>query len=94
MGIYFKAFNFAPDEKTQKPNGMIEYEVVKNGSNETIFEFSEDVAGIIGASAQQVTVEKLLPLRDLAPGSYTLRLKITDKTRNQVLTPSASFTVT
>jgi GWxTD domain-containing protein len=94
MGIYFKAFNFAPDEKTQKPNGVIEYEVVKNGSNEKIFEFSEDVGGITGASAQQVTVEKLLPLRDLAPGSYTLRLKITDKTRNQVLTPSASFTVT
>ncbi len=37
MGIYFQLYNFAPDEKTQKPNGQIEYEIVKNGSNQTGF---------------------------------------------------------
>jgi len=39
-------------------------------------------------------IEKGYSLKDLAPGQYTLRLKITDKNRNQVLTPSAQFTVT
>ena len=39
-------------------------------------------------------IEKILPLNGLAPGQYTLRVKITDKNRNQVLTPSAQFTVT
>jgi len=94
MGIYFKLYNFGPDEKTQKPSGQIEYEVVKNGSNEKVFDFSEDVASLPGASASQVTVEKLLPLKALAPGQYTLKLKITDKNRNQILTPTAQFTVT
>jgi GWxTD domain-containing protein len=94
MGIYFKLYNFGPDEKTQKPNGQIEYEVVKNGSNEKIFEFTEDVASLPGASASQVTVEKLLPLDKLQPGQYTLKLKITDRNRNQTLTPTAQFTVT
>ncbi|HTQ53691.1 MAG TPA: GWxTD domain-containing protein [Bryobacteraceae bacterium] len=94
MGIYFKLYNFGPDEKTQKPNGQIEYEVVKNGSNEKIFEFTEDVASLPGASASQVTVEKLLPLQKLEPGQYTLKLKITDRNRNQTLTPTAQFTVT
>jgi GWxTD domain-containing protein len=37
MGIYLQLYNFGPDEKTQKPNGVIEYEVVKNGTNEKIF---------------------------------------------------------
>ena len=32
MGIYLQLYNFGPDEKTQKPNGTIEYEIVKNGS--------------------------------------------------------------
>ena len=32
MGIYVQLYNFEPDEKTQKPDGSIEYEVVKNGS--------------------------------------------------------------
>jgi len=94
MGIYFQVYNFTPDEKTQKPNGMIEYEVVKNGSNEKIFEFSEDVANVDGASAQQVTVEKVLPLKTMNPGSYTLKLKVTDRNSKQVLNQATTFTVT
>ena len=93
MGIYLKAYNFEADEKTHKPTGQVDYELIKNGSNEKIFEFSEEVAKIQGASASQVTIEKLLPLKDLAPGQYTLHLKITDQKRNQVLTPTAQFTV-
>jgi GWxTD domain-containing protein len=94
MGIYFQVYNFSPDEKTQKPNGAIEYEVIKNGSNEKIFEFTEDVAQVEGSSAQQVTVEKLLPLKTMNPGTYTLKVKITDRNTNQVLNQSATFTVT
>ncbi|MEJ7605776.1 MAG: hypothetical protein WKF37_05805 [Bryobacteraceae bacterium] len=93
MGIYFQLYNFQADEKTQKPNGTIGYEVVKNGSNLKVFEFSEDVASIQSASASQVVVEKVLPLKNLEPGQYTLRLKVTDNLRNQTLTPSATFTV-
>ncbi len=94
LGIYLQLYNFGPDEKTQKPNGTIEYEVLKNGSNEKIFDFSEEVAKVKDASAQQVTIEKLLPLQTLKPGQYTLKMKVTDKNRNQTLTPSATFTVT
>ena len=94
MGIYFKIYNFGTEGDDRVPSGEVTYEVVKNGTNETIFEATEDVAKIPGASANQVTVEKLLPLNSLAPGQYTLRVKITDKNRKQVLTPSAQFTVT
>jgi hypothetical protein len=94
MGIYVQFYNFGPDEKTQKPNGTIEYEIVKNGTSQKVFEFSEEVASLPDASAQQVTVEKLLSLKGMDPGQYTLRLKVTDKNRNLVLTPTATFTVT
>jgi len=94
MGIYIQLYNFSPDEKTQKPNGVVEYEVIKNGSNEKVFEFSEDVVKMENASATQVTIEKLLPLKSLEPGQYTIRMKVTDRNRNQTLTPSATFSVT
>jgi hypothetical protein len=93
MGIYVQFYNFSPDEKTQKPNGTIEYEIVKNGSNQKVLDFNEEVTALPDASATQVTVAKLLPLKSLDPGQYTLRLKVTDKNRNQVLTPTAIFTV-
>jgi len=93
MGLYVQLYNFQPDEKTQKPNGSIEYEVVKNGDNTKVFEFAEEVAKLENASASQVIIEKLLPLGKLEPGQYTLRMKVTDRNRNQTLTPSATFTV-
>jgi hypothetical protein len=95
MGIYLKLYNFEPDETTKKPTGQVSFEVVRTSSNERVFpEFSEDVMDIPNASSHQVTVEKFLNLKDFAPGQYTLRIKVTDKNRNQVLTQQAQFTVT
>ena len=93
MGIYLQLYNFAPDAKTAKPNGTIEYEIVKNGTDERIFDFTEQLAQLPEASAQQVTINKLLPLKAVKPGQYTLRMKVTDKNSNQTLTPSATFKV-
>jgi len=92
MGIYMKAYNFGPDEK-QKPNGTVDYEVVKKGTAEKIFEFSEPVSAIPGASTSQVTIEKLLPLKTLKPGEYTLKMKVTDSVKKQSLAPSMDFKV-
>ncbi len=92
MGIYMKLYNFQPDERTNKPSGTIEYEVTKTGTNVKIFEFTEDLAG--SPNSAEVTIEKLLPLKSLEPGSYTLRMKVTDKLRNQTLSPQATFNVT
>jgi hypothetical protein len=96
MGIYFQIYNFAPDEKTQKPSGQIQYQLVKNGSNQKVFDWTENLSDVKvypNASAQQVTVEKHLPLAHYEPGQYTLKMTVTDKNRNEVLTPSATFTV-
>ena len=93
LGIYTQFYNFSPDEKTMKPNGSIEYDITKSGSKDSVLHYTEEVMAIPGASSQQVTVEKLLPLQSLEPGQYTLKMKVTDNNSNQVLTPSANFTV-
>ncbi len=93
LGIYTQFYNFETDAKTKKPNGSIEYDITKNGIKDPILHYTEPVTAIPGASAQQVTVEKLLPLQTLTPGQYTLTMKVTDNVSNQVLTPSANFTV-
>ena len=93
LGVFAQFYNFAPDEKTQKPNGSIEYEVVKQGSNQRVLDFTEDVTSIDGASANQVTVEKLLPLQSFELGKYTLKMTVTDRNRNQKVTTSGDFTV-
>jgi len=93
LGIYAQLYNFSGDEKTHKPNASIEYEIVKNGSSQKVLDYTEDVSTLPGASEQQVTVAKLLPLQSLEPGQYTLTMKVTDKGRNQTISPTATFTV-
>jgi len=89
LGIHVQLCNFGPDEKTHKADGVIEYAIGKVGSAEKVLEFSEAVAG----PANQVTVEKLLPLSKFAPGQYELRMRVTDKNRDRTLEPRATFTV-
>ncbi len=93
MGIYLQLYNFALDEETKKPNATIEYEVVKNGDNQKIFEFVEELASLEDASATQTTIEKVLPLQNLEPGEYTLRINVTDRVRNATLQPEATFRI-
>jgi hypothetical protein len=93
MGVYVQFYNFGPDEKTQKPNGSIQYEIIKEGTNEKVVDFTEDVTSIEGASANQVTIEKLLPLQSFSAGRYTLKMTVVDKNRDKKVSTSASFTV-
>jgi GWxTD domain-containing protein len=93
LGIYTQFYNFSPDEKTRKPNGSIEYNITKSGAKDPVLHYTEELNTIPGASSNKVTVEKLLPLQSLEPGQYTLKMTVTDKNDNQVLTPSANFTV-
>jgi hypothetical protein len=93
MGIYLQVYNFAPDEKTQKPNGNITYEITKVGGTEPVLNFTEDLSKIPNASANQVTIEKLLPLKAMAPGAYVLKVKATDIKAGQSLQQQTNFTV-
>jgi GWxTD domain-containing protein len=93
LGIYTQFYNFSPDAKTKKPNATIEYDITKSGAKSPVLHYTEEVTAIPGASSQQVTVEKLLPLQSLEPGQYTLNMKVVDRNSNQTVTPTANFTV-
>jgi hypothetical protein len=94
LGIYLQFYNFQPDEKTQKPSGEIQYEVSKVGDAQPLASASDDLAQIPNASASQVIFEKMLPLKNIPPGTYTLKVKAVDKKGNQTLqVPPTNFTV-
>jgi GWxTD domain-containing protein len=94
MGIYAELYNFGMDEKTKKPEGTVEYDVVNTADNKVVLSQTEDISNIPNSSAFIVTLEKKLPLKSLPPGKYTLKLKVIDKLKGRTLNPSAGFTVT
>jgi GWxTD domain-containing protein len=81
LGIYIQLYHLA--------NAAIEYQITRNADNESVLTYTEDIT----APKSQVTIQKWLPLKDFALGDYTLRLRVTDKTTNQTITPSATFTI-
>ncbi len=93
LGIYLQLYNFRPDDRTGKPNGSVQYEIYKAGSNEKVLDFSEEVARLPDASASQVTIQRLVPLKIFAPGAYTLRVKATDRNANQAVQREETFTI-
>jgi GWxTD domain-containing protein len=80
LGIYCKAYHAGA--------GRVRYEIV-SGAGETVYSAVEDLAA--GAARSEVTIQRFIDLKGFAPGSYTLRLKVTDDSRQE--TPTASFTV-
>ncbi|MBI4461850.1 MAG: GWxTD domain-containing protein, partial [Acidobacteria bacterium] len=91
MGIYLQVYNLGVSEQTHKPDAVIDYTIRKG--EETVFAYSETTAQLERAG-QQITLEKVLGLGTLAPGEYTLDIKITDHVRQQTISPSAHFSVT
>jgi uncharacterized protein (DUF2141 family) len=88
LGIYMQVYNLGIDDKTHKPSLDVHYEVEKDGKS--LLDQAEDPANLKKAS-QQYTVIKTMGLKGLSPGKYTVQIKITDKIKNQTVSPSATF---
>jgi len=90
MGIYLQVYNLAVNDQTHKPDATIEY-LIRQGEK-TVAHFAENTAEMERAG-EQITLEKVLALKDLTPGEYTLDIKVTDRVRQQSVTPSAPFRI-
>ncbi|MBZ5544554.1 MAG: GWxTD domain-containing protein, partial [Acidobacteriia bacterium] len=88
LGIYMQVYNLSLDPKTHRPSADIQYEILKDGK---ALLTTVEHAGEIANSAQQMTLQKTMPLKSLPPGKYTVQIKVTDKVKNQTVSPEASF---
>jgi GWxTD domain-containing protein len=78
---------------TNKQNGAtIEYQIRDLATNKNILETSEQTAKL-NPNADQVTLEKSLPLASLMPGKYEVSIKVNDGVKKQQFAETAPFTV-
>jgi GWxTD domain-containing protein len=88
LGIYMQVYNLGIDPETHKPSADIQYEIMKDGK--ALLSQTEEAAKLKNA-AQQVTLQKTMPLKALQPGKYTVQIKVTDNVKKQTVSPTATF---
>ncbi|MBI2677972.1 MAG: GWxTD domain-containing protein [Candidatus Koribacter versatilis] len=92
VNFWMQVYNLGIDEKTNKPEATVEYDVVNTATNKAVLHTAESTAqmGNIGA---QMTLEKTFTLDKLEPGTYLITIKVDDKISKQTVSPTAKFSV-
>jgi GWxTD domain-containing protein len=89
---YFQIYNAAFDQTTLEPSLDISYKIK---SGDKVVKDFEDAKGrtVQFTSGERAVVVADFPLRDMAPGKYTLEINVLDKIANKTLTAYADFQV-
>jgi hypothetical protein len=91
VGIYMQIYHAGIDQTTLRPSVDVEYVLLKDGKE--VFKQAEDWRGLSDAG-QRLTLARLLPTSNLAPGDYEIAVRVRDKVSGQSLAPTQKFTVT
>jgi GWxTD domain-containing protein len=90
LWIYMQVYNLGLDPATHRPIAQVHYDVMKDGK--VLFSKDESPERI-GGTSQEITLTQSLPLKALAPGKYTVAIRITDAVNKQTVTPVEAFEV-
>lgn len=92
VGIYMQVYNAKIDQTTLRPAVDVEYVLTKNGKE--LLVQKEDWSGL-SDSGQRLTLARLLPTAEMAPGDYEIKIKIKDNVGSDVriIEPKAKFTI-
>jgi hypothetical protein len=92
LNFWMQVYNLGIDEKSKQNGAKIEYQVTNMGTNQTILQ-SEELTSKTNPNADQVTLERSMPLASLEPGKYQITIKVDDGISKQQIAESAPFVV-
>ncbi len=92
LNFWMQLYNLGIDEKNKQNGATIEYQIMDLATNKAILDASE-TTNKINPNADQVTLEKSLPLASLQPGKYQVSIKVNDGVKKQQIAETANFEV-
>ena len=91
LNFWMQVYNLGIGDNKQN-SATIEYQIMDLGTNVAVLDTSEQT-NKLNPNADQVTLEKSLPLGSLQPGKYQVSIKVNDGVKRQQFAESAPFTV-
>ena len=92
LNFWMQVYNLGIDDKSKENDATISYEIVDLGTNKPILNTQESTQKL-SPHADQLTLEKSLPLASLQPGQYRVSIKVDDTVGKQHTEESAKFSV-
>jgi GWxTD domain-containing protein len=92
LNFWMQVYNLGIDEKSKHNGATIEYQILDMATNKAILQ-TEELTSKTNPNADQVTIEKSLPLASLQPGKYQVNIKVNDGITKQQIAESAAFIV-
>jgi len=92
LNFWMQVYNLGIDEKSKQNNATINYQILDLGTNKLVLN-AQELASALSPNADQLTLEKSLPLSSLQPGQYQVKIKVNDAVTKQETEESAKFTV-
>jgi len=90
IGVYMQIYNAGIDQTTLRPSVDVEYALLKDGKE--IGKQMEDWRGNT-VSGQRLTLARLVDSRALAPGEYSIEVRVKDRVSGQSLVQSQKFSI-
>lgn len=91
LNFWMQVYNLGIGDN-KRNDATIEYQVLDLAANKQILE-SEETAAKLNPNADQLTLEKTMPLGSLQPGRYQVSIKINDVVSKQQIAESVPFVV-
>ena len=92
ISFWMQVYNLNTDPKTNRPSATVSYDVLSESSGLPVIH-TEQSSSDLGMIGGQATLQKTLAARDLKPGAYELRMRITDQLSGQTIEPAEKFIV-
>jgi GWxTD domain-containing protein len=92
LNFWMQVYNLGIDEKSRRNDATIEYQIVNTTTNQTVLQ-TQELTSKTNPNADQVTLEKSMPLSSLEPGKYKVTIKVNDGISKQQIAESAPFVV-
>ncbi len=91
LNFWMQVYNLGIGDN-RKNDATIEYQVLDLATNKRILE-SQESAAKLNPNADQLTLEKTMPLASLTPGRYQVTIRVNDGVSKQQIAESAPFNV-
>ncbi|HSY35057.1 MAG TPA: GWxTD domain-containing protein [Acidobacteriaceae bacterium] len=91
LNFWMQVYNLGIGEN-KRNDATIEYQILNMATNKSVLDMQES-ASKLNPNADQLTLEKTMPLAGLEPGKYQVTIKVNDGILKQTIDQSAPFIV-